>query len=195
MIDNKGYLKLIDFGTAITIENFTSTITGTPHYIGPEVLSGKGYSFSCDYWSLGIITHEVFYNFYPFGNDATDPMEVYRDVLKREVTLPSKGDPVVNSFIRALLRKKVTERLCSLDTAKKHEFYKGFNWSDLVDFSMDPPYVPKLAKLKSFTDYRTSYVEYLSEDKGGSNRDDESILSSYEDDGVVDYPKNWVEEF
>jgi hypothetical protein len=38
-------------------------------------------------------------------------------------------------------------------------------------------------------------VEYLSEDKGGSNRDDESILSSYEDDGVVDYPKNWVEEF
>ena len=56
MIDSKGYLKLIDFGTAITIENFTSTITGTPHYIGPEVLMGKGYSFSCDYWSVGIIT-------------------------------------------------------------------------------------------------------------------------------------------
>ena len=34
---------------AITIKNFTSTITGTPHYIGPEVLMGKGYSFSCDF--------------------------------------------------------------------------------------------------------------------------------------------------
>lgn len=195
MIDSKGYLKLIDFGTAITIENFTSTITGTPHYIGPEVLGGKGYSFSCDYWSLGIITHEVFYNFYPFGNNATDPMEVYRDVLKREVTLPSKGDPVVNSFIRALLRKKVTERLCSLDNAKKHEFYKGFNWSDLVDFSMQPPYVPKLAKLKNFADYKVNYLEHLSEENSGSNHNDESILSSYEDDGALDYPKNWVDEF
>ena len=55
MIDSNGYLKLIDFGTAVCIQNFTSTMTGTPHYISPEVLLGKGYSFSCDYWSVGII--------------------------------------------------------------------------------------------------------------------------------------------
>ena len=103
MIDEKGYIKLIDFGTALNIKDFTSTITGTPHYIAPEVLIGKGYSYSCDYWSVGIITHELYYNYYPFGNDATDPMEVYREVLKKEDNLPMKGDPVVNSFIRNLL--------------------------------------------------------------------------------------------
>ena len=195
MVDSKGYLKLIDFGTAMTIENFTSTITGTPHYIGPEVLSGKGYSFSCDYWSLGIITHELFYNFYPFGNDATDPMEVYRDVLKREVTLPSKGHPVVNSFIRSLLKKKVTERLCSLDMAKKHEFYKGFNWADLVDFNMIPPYVPMLGKLKNFSDYKVQYNDYLKEEKNSNENDLGSILSEYEGEQNIDYPKNWVDEF
>ena len=106
MIDEKGYIKLIDFGTALNIKDFTSTITGTPHYIAPEVLIGKGYSYSCDYWSVGIITHELYYNYYPFGNDATDPMEVYREVLKKEDNLPMKGDPVVNSFIRNLLKKK-----------------------------------------------------------------------------------------
>ena len=106
MIDDKGYIKLIDFGTALKIKDFTSTITGTPHYIAPEVLIGKGYSYSCDYWSVGIITHELYYNYYPFGNDATDPMEVYREVLKKEDNLPIKGDPIVNSFIRNLLKKK-----------------------------------------------------------------------------------------
>lgn len=83
MIDEKGYLKLIDFGTAIVIKDFTSTITGTPHYISPEVLMGKGYGFSCDFWSIGILAYEVYYNVYPFGNNATDPMDVYKEVLRK----------------------------------------------------------------------------------------------------------------
>ena len=195
MIDGQGYLKLIDFGTAITIKNFTSTITGTPHYIGPEVLMGKGYSYSCDYWSLGIITHELYYNYYPFGNDASDPMEVYREVLKRDVCLPSKGDPTVNSFIRALLRKKVTERLCSLEQAKKHQFYKDFNWEDLVDFHLKPPFVPKITPLKKFSDYKTKYVDFLNEERTRKPMKDDSLLSSYDDDGSIQYPKDWVDEF
>ena len=195
MIDGKGYLKLIDFGTAMTIENFTSTITGTPHYIGPEVLMGKGYSFSCDYWSVGIIAHELYYNYYPFGNEASDPMEVYREVLKRDVCLPSKGDPLVNSFIRCLLKKKVTERLCNLDQAKKHPFFKDFAWGDLVDFHLKPPYVPKISQLKKFDEYTLKYSDYLKEEKLNKSNKDESLLSSYDDDGTITYPKNWVDEF
>lgn len=83
MIDEKGYLKLIDFGTAIEIKDFTTTITGTPHYIAPEVLLGRGYGYSADYWSIGVTAFEVFYNFYPFGNKAKDPMEVYKEVVKK----------------------------------------------------------------------------------------------------------------
>ena len=54
MIDNNGYLKMIDFGTAKILTDYTSTIIGTPHYIAPEILQGRGYSLSCDFWSLGI---------------------------------------------------------------------------------------------------------------------------------------------
>ena len=196
MIDSNGYLKLIDFGTAITIKNFTSTITGTPHYIGPEVLMGKGYSYSCDYWSVGVITHELFYNYYPFGNNASDPMEVYRDVLKRELTLPSKGDPVVNSFIKCLLRKKVNERLCNFDKAKKHPFYKDFNWGDLIDFRLTPPYVPKTVFNHELSTFKKKYVDFLKEEsKSNKNKRSESLLSSYDDDGTLNYNKDWVNEF
>lgn len=35
--------------------NRTFTIIGTPHYMAPEVISGKGYNFLVDLWSVGRI--------------------------------------------------------------------------------------------------------------------------------------------
>jgi cGMP-dependent protein kinase len=83
MVNSNGYLKLIDFGTATNIEDFTQTIIGTPHYIAPEVLFGKGYAFSCDYWSIGICLYEIFYGYYPFGNNSTDIMDVYKSIMHK----------------------------------------------------------------------------------------------------------------
>lgn len=81
MIEKTGYLKMIDFGTSKVISDFTQTIIGTPHYIAPEILIGKGYSLTSDYWSLGICMYEIFYGSYPFGNSANDILEVYKDIL------------------------------------------------------------------------------------------------------------------
>ncbi len=83
MVDTNGYIKLIDFGTAKIITDFTQTIIGTPHYIAPEVLIGKGYSLTSDYWSIGICMYEIYYGSYPFGNSATDILEVYKDILHK----------------------------------------------------------------------------------------------------------------
>ena len=122
-------------------------------------------------------------------------MEVYREVLKKEDNLPMKGDPVVNSFIRNLLKKKVSKRLCSLDSAKKHAFFNGFNWGDIIDFKAVPPFVPKSNAVKKFSECQQNYIEHLTMEnmkKGGQNQ---SLLSSYDDDGSISYPKNWVDEF
>lgn len=83
MVEGNGYLKLIDFGTAVKIDNFTQTIIGTPHYMAPEVLYGKGYAFSCDYWSIGICIYEIYYGVYPFGNNSSDIMDVYNAIMHK----------------------------------------------------------------------------------------------------------------
>ena len=194
MIDSNGYLKLIDFGTAVCIQNFTSTMTGTPHYISPEVLMGKGYSFSCDYWSVGIITHEIYYNFYPFGNNSTDPIDVYKEILKKEINLPLNGEQSVNSFIKCLLKKVVSKRICSFEGLRKHSFFKGFNWGDLIDFQMIPPYLPYLEQLSDFKKYDMKYLTFLDNDFKKNSK----ILNSlkpYDEDDNIKFEKNWDDEF
>lgn len=71
MVEADGYLRLIDMGTAKQLKQNsgfrTFTIIGTPHYMAPEVMQGKGYSFSVDIWSLGVLLYEFFCGHLPFG--------------------------------------------------------------------------------------------------------------------------------
>jgi len=55
----------------------TFTILGTPHYMAPEVLMGKGYSFPADLWSLGVMLYEFICGSVPFGEDMSDTYKIY----------------------------------------------------------------------------------------------------------------------
>ena len=145
MIDSNGYLKLIDFGTAKELNDYTLTVVGTPHYISPEILIGKGYSLSCDFWSLGVCAYELFYGMYPFGNNASEVMEIYRDIVNVDYALPSNKDKYcnVNELINVLLVKKVSKRMCEAKELKKLNLFNGFEWDKLIDFTLSPPYIPK----------------------------------------------------
>jgi cGMP-dependent protein kinase len=45
----------------------TYTIIGTPHYMAPEILEGKGYTSLVDLWSLGVCFYEFMCGYLPFG--------------------------------------------------------------------------------------------------------------------------------
>jgi cGMP-dependent protein kinase len=83
MIDKNGYLKLIDFGTAKKVTDFTHTIIGTPHFMAPEILQGKGYQLSCDFWSVGVTMYYIFYGNLPFGQNSTDVMDIYKEIMHK----------------------------------------------------------------------------------------------------------------
>jgi len=55
----------------------TDTIIGTPHYMAPEVMQGKGYSFEADYWSLGVLFYELICGRLPFAETIDNPYQVY----------------------------------------------------------------------------------------------------------------------
>ncbi len=86
IIEKNGYIKLIDFGSSKDLSvcsNYSTTIVGTPHYMAPEVLIGSGYSYSADYWSLGVTMYEIFYGVVPFGTGKSDIIDVYNEILHK----------------------------------------------------------------------------------------------------------------
>lgn len=146
MIDKNGYLKVIDFGVAKELKekDTTSTICGTPHYLAPEVITGKGYSFSSDYWSLGITMFEIFYGYVPFGQSAKDAMDVYYEVLNKKLSLPY--DPrfnEINSLFKILLSKNLMHRVCNFQLLRSHPFFHEFDFDQLLAFSIKAPYIPE----------------------------------------------------
>lgn len=68
IIDDLQYIKLIDFKTAKKIGK-TCTMMGTPHYMAPELIEGKGCSGLSDVWSLGVIMYELLCGGLPYGED------------------------------------------------------------------------------------------------------------------------------
>jgi cGMP-dependent protein kinase len=192
MIDHNGYLKMIDFGTAKILTDYTSTIIGTPHYIAPEILQGRGYSLSCDFWSLGVCMYEIFYGKYPFGNYANEVIEIYKEILKNNFMFPVENSKVenVNYFIKGLLNKKVNERTCNVSSLKKKPFFEGFEFDKLNDFKLKAPYKPNKQNFEKYLNENNPYENYVKEDstvikKKGKNN--EEIPS--------DYDPNWADEF
>ena len=192
IINERGYLKLIDFGNSVKLNGFTNTMTGTPHYMAPEILLRGGYGFSCDYWSIGVIAYEIYYGKYPFGEKAKDPIEVYKEIIKKKLEFKN-GDTKIITMIKSLLTKKVAERICTLEKAKKLEVFENFNWDELLDFKIIPQYIPKKGNLKNFGEYKQQYIKYLEERE--SKNHGSTIFSSYEEDDDIPYNENWADVF
>merc|ERR1711907_671982 len=55
LIDAEGYIKVVDFGFAKVVIDRTYTLCGTPEYLAPELVLGKGHHKGVDYWALGVL--------------------------------------------------------------------------------------------------------------------------------------------
>lgn len=132
MVCADGYLKLIDLGTCKKLNGTEKTFTmiGTPNYMAPETLSGKGYSFPVDLWSLGIVLYEFMAGFVPFGEDADDPLQIYQEIIKNPLKFPKHmKDEKINSFITLLLNKNPEIRTGgSFTNLKKHPAFDRMSW-------------------------------------------------------------------
>jgi len=156
MLDQQGYLKLIDFGIAKKLEegrSRTFTMIGTPHYMAPEVMRGHGYCTEVDLWSLGVMLFEFVCGYLPFADELDDPTEVCTAVLKDPLSFPSRyrdqhGRLIMQGLLCRQPKKRLGSGINGYEDVKNAEFFKvGHTGSSLFNMIMgrelDPPVVPR----------------------------------------------------
>ena len=74
LVDESGYLKIIDYGLAKTLakDQLSKTFCGTPEYLAPEIIKDKTYTYSVDWYSLGLVLYEMMTGANPFKTGRGD---------------------------------------------------------------------------------------------------------------------------
>ncbi|KAH8237877.1 hypothetical protein KR032_004901 [Drosophila birchii] len=151
MLDERGYVKIVDFGFAKQIGTSAKTWTfcGTPEYVAPEIILNKGHDRAVDYWALGILIHELLNGTPPFS--APDPMQTYNLILKGidMINFPKQMSRWAVQLIKRLCRDVPSERLGyqtgGIQDIKKHKWFLGFDWDGLTSQLLIPPFVRPIA--------------------------------------------------
>lgn len=114
IIDSKGKARITDFGIAGIAEEISkeNLRVGTPAYMSPEQITGKGVSRKSDIYALGLVLYEIFTGKQAFT--ANSIPELIRKHQSETPTNPSdyvKGiDPLVEKVIFQCLEKEAKDR-------------------------------------------------------------------------------------
>jgi serine/threonine-protein kinase len=113
LLDERGDVKVADFGIAKVLDTLSSSgtgtgsVLGTAGYLAPEVVSGDAATAASDRYALGVVAYELLTGRRPFAGRATAAemaARLYEDpprASSAEPFLPPEVDPVL---ARALQR-------------------------------------------------------------------------------------------
>ena len=150
VLDADGFCHIIDFGLAKRCDKGkTWTFCGTPDYLAPEVIRGKGHDWGVDYWGLGVLLYELTHGYTPFY--ANDPTNTARKIIKGVFPMPSNFSKPLADIIKKLLveqNKRLGRTQGGCNAIMAHPWFSGFDWDELLNRKIAVPSKPKLGDLE-----------------------------------------------
>jgi CRP-like cAMP-binding protein len=186
LIEKNGYVKLCDFGMAkrlpstvqlpnggAEVVSIAFTMCGTPEFMAPEFVLSTGYDKGVDIWALGCILVEMYTGRSPFEFDG-DLKKTFKEVcligmgrkkLCSPDALKKKGLETAEDFASQLLTA-VKCRLGKEDSSelKRHKYFQGIDFDQLLSCQIAAPYVPKISHASDVSHFKKD-SERASEDQ------------------------------
>jgi protein kinase A len=141
LVDDRGHVKLTDFGFAKRIEDTTWTVCGTPDYLAPEIIISKGYTKAVDWWGLGVLIFEMVTGKAPFIDK--NPVNLYQKILECRVEWPEEMSGDLKDLLQNLLTSDLEVRFTSKEI-KKHAWFSDIDFDQVLKRKAKPPHVPKV---------------------------------------------------
>jgi len=146
LLTNEGHIVLTDFGLCKegiqSEEDRTGTFCGTPEYLAPEVLKGKGYGKAVDWWSFGSLLYEMLTGLPPFYSQ--DVQEMYRKIMTEKLKFPPQMSENARTLLEGLLQRDVNERLKDPAKIKLQAFFTPIDFQLLYEKQIKPPFIPSV---------------------------------------------------
>lgn len=179
LLDGVGHIALCDFGLCkINVEgqDKTSTFCGTPEYLAPEVLQGKGYTKAIDWWTLGILLFEMITGLPPFYDENVQTM--YKKIMTEPLTFPGYMSPQSVSVLQGIIERDPEKRFNEIQI-KSHSFFRDIDFEKLYKKQVVPPFKPRVAAAGDTSNFDEIFTNEMPKDSYEEARLSESIQKQF----------------
>lgn len=134
-------------------------VAGSMAYMAPEILVKKGYSYTIDWWSLGVCMYELIFGRRPFRGRTNGDLthSIIKDTLRFPDDAELKCSKRGMHFLTSLLDRDVTRRLgCKPDgeglrDIREHPWLSSLDWDKLENKQVQPPFIPDVCPPSCFS--------------------------------------------
>ncbi|KAI0955166.1 hypothetical protein AcW1_006833 [Taiwanofungus camphoratus] len=155
LLDDQGHAHLTDFNIAVHYSERRplTGVAGSMAYMAPEILTKRGYTYTIDWWSLGVCAYELIFGRRPFRGKTNSDLthSISKDSLRFPEDAESKCSRDGMQVLRSFLDREPTRRMGwktseGMEALRRHPWFDSIDWDTLEDKNQVPPFIPDSKK-------------------------------------------------
>ena len=112
LLDERGHAHITDFNIAVhySERRMLTGVAGSMAYMAPEILAKRGYTYTIDWWSLGVCAYELIFGRRPFRGKTNS--DLTHSISKDSLRFPEDAESKCSrAGIQALKGVSIWSRL------------------------------------------------------------------------------------
>ncbi|KAI9461434.1 kinase-like domain-containing protein [Boletus coccyginus] len=155
LLDERGHAHLTDFNIAVHYSDrrLLTGVAGSMAYMAPEILTKRGYTYTIDWWSLGVCSYELLFGRRPFRGKTNSDLThaISKDSLRFPEDAEKKCSRTGMQVLRGFLERDPAKRLAfksgeALGDLRRHPWFQPIDWVALESKDLPPPFTPDSKK-------------------------------------------------